>query len=110
MDSKKKSFAIAALRRASYRWPSRSQAATNARVARGKYKCAICSTIVGNKEKKLDHILPVVAVTGWDGFDGFIERLLCDVTGFQVICENCHARKTKLENEIRRVNKKKKKE
>ena len=41
-DKELKSFVIATLRRASYRWYSRTEALKNARVSRGLYKCESC--------------------------------------------------------------------
>lgn len=100
-------FIIATLRRASYRWKPRNEALKAARVKRGFYTCAICNKIISKREISLDHKLPIVPVTGWDNYDGFIERLFCSVDGFQVICkEPCHKEKTKAENALRRQHKK----
>lgn len=100
-------FAIAALRRASYRWPANSEALKAARIARNEYECAACKGIFGRREVQKDHIEPVVPTTGWISFDDFIKRLYCDISGISILCKKCHSAKTKLENEIRRKNKKK---
>lgn len=102
-----KSFAIAVLRRASYRSPTRSQVLKEARRTRNNYVCADCSEVFPRKAVAVDHKEPVVPVTGWDSFDGFICRLFCPSTGLQVLCKPCHKEKTNEENKVRRENKKK---
>lgn len=102
----RKSFCIASLRRSSMRWPPRNQAITNARVARGLYRCNICKREdVKNSEKKLDHIEPVIdPKEGFVGFDSFIERLLpFESSAYQVLCPTCHDSKTKVEKELRKI-------
>lgn len=101
-------FIIASVRRASYRWMPRYQAKKNAWIARGQYKCASCEKIYGPKEISLDHIHPVVDPhKGFIDWNNYIERLFCDVDGYQVLCKMCHSVKSKRENEIRRLAKKK---
>jgi len=99
-------FVISGLRRLSYKIPSRAIALTRARVKRGIYKCAICGELVKKSEISVDHKLPIVPVTGWDTFDGYIDRLFCNPEDLQIICKDpCHALKTKLENQARRKHK-----
>ena len=100
-------FVISGLRRLSYKIPARSIALTRARVKRGIYRCEMCKKLGKKSEIVLDHILPVVPITGWDSFDGFIDRLFCNPEDLQVIHKSpCHAQKTKLENQTRRKHKK----
>lgn len=94
MDPRVKAFAQKSLRRASYRWPARSEAMKKARISYGTYRCNICAGEFRRKNTNLDHKDPVVKLTGWDGFDSFIERLLCGEDGYQVLCTLCHAMKT----------------
>lgn len=103
----KKQFIIQTLRRASYRWHARNEAMTRARVSRGLYECAICKKHVGNKEKKMDHVNPVVdPIKGYTTLDEYAERMLPDDhTGYQCLCIPCHDSKTKGENLIRKANK-----
>ena len=110
MDSQVKSFAIASLRRASYRWPGRYKAFAAAKIGRNQYVCSHCSAIKGRKDVNLDHILPVVdPEIGWVSFDVFIERLFCSENNFQVLCCDCHKKKTAVEREFRLAAKKKEK-
>jgi 5-methylcytosine-specific restriction endonuclease McrA len=97
-----KAFAIASLRRASYRWPPREQARREARIGRNQYQCATCKKVFSRKDTKIDHIEPVIPITGWRGFDSFIERLFCERPGFQLLCTFCHKLKTLNENAQRK--------
>lgn len=67
----------------------------------------MCKTIIGAKDFHIDHIDPIVPLTGWVNFDSFIERLFVDESHLQLICKKpCHEEKSKRENEQRRQNKK----
>lgn len=101
-----KAFAIAVLRRASYRSPTRSFVLKEARVARNSYRCKACGGLFVRRDVAVDHIEPVVRTTGWVGFDDFIQRLFCPIGGLQVLCKPCHKEKTQKENAERRQHKK----
>lgn len=91
----KAQFVKNALRRASYKWPPRTESLRKARVGRGDYLCNLCKKIFKRKEVQVDHIIPVIdPLTGFNGFDEYVERLLCDEDNFQVICISCHKTKT----------------
>lgn len=119
MDQRKKSFAIASLRKASYRWPGRYLAEKRHKLGRNQYQCPLCQGVFGRKDTQMDHVIPVVdPVLGWQGFDEYIDRMLADEFGWQRICcvdreedgvlieGGCHGQKTRLENNIRNINKK----
>lgn len=97
-----KTWLIPKLRRLSYMWPPRNEAKKLARVERGKYKCAKCNNIFGPKEVVLDHINPVVPVTGFEDLGAFVESLFCEAKDFQVLCIKDHDIKTEMENKIRK--------
>ena len=80
------------------RWLPRFQVMTDARQSRGKYLCNKCKEIVGTKEFQIGHKEPVVPVTGWDSWDGFISRLFCPKSKLQLLCKPCHKAKSKKEN------------
>lgn len=102
LDPKLQAFIIATLRKASYRHKPRQEALKKARVSRGNYKCNLCGRKdCGRKEINLDHIQPVIPLTGFTTFDDFIARLFCEEDGYQVLCLSCHKLKTKAENEKR---------
>lgn len=100
-----------ALRRASYRWPPRSETMKEARLKRNTYLCALCKKTFGRKHIQLDHISPVInPKKGWQGWDEFIKRLFVDKSGWQVVCKPCHKEKSNKENEVRREQKPKEKQ
>lgn len=98
-----KQFVINQLRRASWRWPPRNQAKNAAKTARNCYTCAICKGSFPNKSVNVDHILPVVSTTtGFVDWNVYIDRLYCNLEGFQVLCDDCHDKKTASEREERK--------
>jgi hypothetical protein len=107
MQNNKKTFVINALRRASYRWYGRYNALKEAKVARNQYKCPMCpeGTLHPKKNIQIDHKDPIVPVSGWDSWEGLIDRLFCDTSGFQILCLEHHKAKSNAENEQRRLNK-----
>jgi len=98
-----KDFLIRGLRALSYKWQARSEAKKKARVSRGIYECASCKDNWRNKDICLDHIDPVIdPVEGFKDWNEYIRRLFCDAEGFQVLCRDCHLKKSRAENEIRK--------
>jgi 5-methylcytosine-specific restriction endonuclease McrA len=102
------------LRRASRFWKPISETLKKARVSRGYYLCNGCketvtnSIIVDGKRKKnvfVDHRIPVVdPVTGFSGWDDFVNRLYCEEENLQVLCSSCHNEKTKQERLMKGAN------
>lgn len=98
-----KRFLISILRRATYRWPPRSEALKEGRKERNAYECAMCKDIYKNNEIVLDHIKPVVdPKLGFTTWDDYINRMFPEKEGFQVLCSDCHDIKTDLEDEMRK--------
>jgi 5-methylcytosine-specific restriction endonuclease McrA len=97
-----KSAVIAWLRRLSYRTPMRSQAMRNAKVAYGRYRCNACDQIFPPTTVQVDHISPVIPVSGWTTWDDYINRLFCPPEQLQVLCKPCHSVKSGLENQGRK--------
>lgn len=49
-----------------------------------------------------DHVNPVVdPLTGFSGWDDFVNRLFCEQENLQVLCKNCHDLKSKEERASR---------
>lgn len=97
-----KNWLIAQLRRLHYKWPSQSNAKKIARVSRGIYQCALCNSMLGNKETRIDHISPVVDPgKGFEGWDTYIKRLFVTTGEYQILCVECHKNKTLEENKKR---------
>lgn len=98
-----KAFVIAALRRASYKWPPRYNTMNAARVERGKYKCNLCAAVVGRKDIRLDHVNCVVDPNkGFTNWDDYINRMFVEESGWQAICLSCDKKKQDVERAIRR--------
>lgn len=132
MNTKLKGKIIAALRRLTFTHPDRNEAKNSRKVAPATFQCEECELVVYTGKKTLeksnvleeypeaikgkiylDHKNPVIPVNGFpDGnwsWDIFIERMFCDVKGFQVLCHECNQSKTFLENELRKEYRKSKK-
>lgn len=64
---------------------------------RFEYKCNKCKKYFAGKYINVDHITPVGSLRCAEDLPGFVERLFCEVKGLQVLCSECHDKKTKLE-------------
>lgn len=109
------SFIKNALRAASLKWPPKFNVRTAARTSRGVYLCAGYSRQPhsvraslppkkGNKKRinnvQVDHVKPVIDPrTGFTSWDNVIKRMFCEAEGLQVLCHDCHQKKTKAERE-----------
>ena len=63
-----------------------------------QYRCNVCGQWTKSTAVAVDHIAPVVDVQdGFVDWNQFIDRLFCDVSNLQVICDTCHDSKTHLE-------------
>ena len=108
MSFDKKKWIMNCIRRASYRFPPRWAAKVSARIERGQYECNSCKKIFKDKEIELDHIEPVNdPVLGFTTWDEFIRRMFPDESGFQVLCTECHLKKSISEGVVRRKRRKK---
>lgn len=113
-ESRYRSFIKSALRSASVRWPPKYQTLSEACVgtkvneATGRmakhYKCNRCLGEFPQKNVEVNHILPVVPVSGFTNWDEVIERMFCEKIGLEVLCKPCHKIVTKEENEQRKSN------
>jgi len=107
-------FIIAALRKATSRYPPKYECLAEAYVGQkvnlktgreGKhYLCATCCGEFPAKEVQVDHIYPVIQPdVGFTSWDDYIERLFCAKDDMQVLCTQCHSIKTKEENNGRKA-------
>jgi len=112
-EARFRSFVVSALRSASHRWPVKWRVLKDAEVGRqinkdtGKlalhYRCAQCSDVFTSKNIAVDHIDPVVdPKQGFVSWDVFIERLYVEMDKLQVLCKECHTKKTLLERKERK--------
>lgn len=111
-ESRYNSFIKGGLRSASQRWPPRYRILSEACIgqklnpASGRvakfYKCNKCKNDFVAKDVEVNHIIPVVPVTGFKSWDDTIERMFCEKEGLEVLCKPCHKSITKQENEERK--------
>ena len=95
-------FVKSALRGASQRWGPKNQLLKESRVERGKYKCVcgiihpVSIEIEGRRTRNIfvDHIKPVVGPEGFTTWDDFINNLFCEQDNLQILCKECHDRKS----------------
>jgi hypothetical protein len=113
-EARYRSFVKSALRSASQRWPPKYQVLNAAYIGQkinkssGRmakhYECKKCQQHFPQKEVEVNHITPVVPTSGFDSWDGVIERMFCEGHGLEVVCKPCHKLITKQENQERKEN------
>ena len=110
-EARFKSFIVSSLRRTSARWGPKSVAKRSARHFEKLHNpsgrlvfhsvCAGCKEVVPETTSSVDHIEPVIdPEKGFTTWDSYVERMFCEVEGFQVLCSDCHSIKTKKERAI----------
>jgi hypothetical protein len=114
-----RSFVMSAIRRC--RWPAKYDALRAAFAQDGinpktnrkckLYRCAETGVLLPAKDVQIDHKEPVIPqdaafgnTTEWLGYNWneVLQRMFCEVEGFQVIGKEAHKAKTKQENDARR--------
>lgn len=96
------SFIRSALRSAFQKWGPKHEAKKLAKRGYNQYECAHCGEIYGNKDTEVDHIQPAGSLKTYQDLPAFVERMFCEVEGFQVLCKACHQVKTNEEREARK--------
>lgn len=99
---------VAALRDEWRRSPNRYAVVREARVAPAHYVCLECLEIVREESGKptpyrIDHVDPVVPLTGFTHWNEYIARLFCAPEGLQLLCIPCHDEKTARERGLRKM-------
>ena len=64
------------------------------------HKCEKCGEVV--EDAKTDHIVPVVGYEGFKDWQIYIDRLMVDSSGLQILCRPCHDALTIVQKEIRK--------
>lgn len=90
------------LRNASRWWKPIAQCKQNSRrvykgakkLQKWEYLCNHCNNWFMEKEVQIDHIVDAGTLTKAEDLPGFVERLFCEVDGFQCLCKPCHQIKT----------------
>jgi len=109
-EAKFSSFIRNQLRGATRKWAPTSETKKEANRGRGKYKCAACKQTVGPTIKVgrkrvnnvfVDHINPIVdPAVGFVDWDTFINRMFCEKDNLQLLCGDCHDKKSLKERQI----------
>lgn len=99
-DKKLKARLINVLRREFLYSKQYKEALKKAERLKGYYQCASCSKSFPKINVNVDHIEPVVELTGFVDFDTYIKRLFFGA--LQVLCKKCHQLKTGIENKSRK--------
>jgi 5-methylcytosine-specific restriction endonuclease McrA len=60
-----------------------------------EYQCNTCKNWCIEKKINVDHICPAGSLNSAQDLPGFVDRLFCEVSNLQVLCEKCHDKKTK---------------
>jgi len=110
--ARKKAFVVSALRAGSRKWPPRyetlNEAKTEKRINPKSnrlaqfYRCASCQGEFPAKDVNADHIKPCVdPQVGWVDWNTFVENLFCDKDNLQILCSECHTKKSNEERKKR---------
>ena len=67
------------------------------KVTKFVYKCANCGVWRNRKNVQVDHIEPVGELSRPEHIGPFVEKLLCETDGLQVLCVDCNLEKKKRE-------------
>lgn len=100
------SWIRSSLRKRSIAWKPLSEARREARRPykgpnkrmKWEYQCAYCKKYFKMSDIRVDHIEPAGSLKCAEDLPGFVERLFCEVVGLQVLCNKCHDKKTKKDN------------
>ena len=103
------SFIGSGLRQKSRFWKPITQCKLNAKRAykgplkrqKFEYQCNSCKNWFQEKLINVDHIHPAGSLNCANDLPGFVERLFVEAEGLQVLCSNCHDKKTAKERGIR---------
>ena len=104
-QAKFNSFVKSALRAASRKWPPKYEslnaafAGTKVNKASGRmakhFTCAQCANEFPAAKVQVDHIDPIIdPKTGFTNWDDVVYRMFCEKENLQVLCMDCHAKKT----------------
>jgi 5-methylcytosine-specific restriction endonuclease McrA len=96
------SFIRSALRQKSRWWKPITECKMKARRAykgplkrqKFEYQCNTCKQWFPDKKINVDHIVGAGSLNCAADLPGFVERLFCEQDNLQVLCSDCHTKKT----------------
>jgi len=69
-----------------------------------QYQCNLCKQWTKSTAIAVDHIEPVIDVEhGFTDWNAFVKRLFCEASNLQVVCDDCHQKKTNKERHDRQL-------
>ena len=66
-----------------------------------EYQCNSCKEWWMQKQISVDHIEPVGTLKDYDDLPDFVRRLFVDEQGLQILCSDCHNKKTQAERKAK---------
>ena len=75
----------------------------NKQTKRFEYPCKICNGWFPDKETQVDHIRPCGSLKTFSDLPDFVSTLFCEADNLQVVCKECHQKKTNDEGRVRRA-------
>lgn len=117
-------------RRLSGSWPPKQAVKEACKVAPALHKCSKCGSLnyEGDSQKnydkyvaqfpndtvnfdgiEIDHISPVIDITGWTTWDNYFDSLFCDEENLRPLCNKCHLAKSSHESTHRAIHNRKRK-
>jgi len=109
-DPQFRNWIISHLRRLTFRWQPKNNVKKLAKRKVGEFKtgkekfgylCASCQKVYQAKDVQVDHIDPVIdPLHGFMTYDILIERMFCPESKLQVLCKNCHDKKSAHEKTV----------
>jgi len=106
-------FIRSALRAAWNRYPVKYEAINRAFVKKAinpksgreakMYRCAICNNVFVVKDVEVDHINPTGTLKTYADLPQFVRNLFCSVDELNVLCKECHQKKTQKERADARI-------
>lgn len=111
-ETRIRNFIISLLRAGSRKWPPKSATLNSAKTEKkvnsktGRmaqhYRCSSCKKEFARTSVEVDHLVPVVdPAMGFVDWNTYIPRLFCDENNLQVLCVQCHTKKSNKEKKQR---------
>lgn len=112
---RKKAFITSVIRGGFRRWPAKYDALKDAKAGKKinpktnreamHYTCNGCKQDYPAKDVQVDHIDPVVCLKdGFVDWDTYIQRMYVEKEKLQVLCKDCHQKKSSMERSKRKNN------